>query len=325
MKNTSRTLTIALLVLFGFLTIFYATKYYQLKKEKELFVEENEELSDSYKELNDEFILLQEEFKDLEDSTLVLNNELESKREELLQQKDELARIIKKGNLSKSQLEDARLTIASLRSDKSVLSQQIEQLQQENYALREENKNYSITLTDVSKQKRDLEEQNVAISTEKQQLEEEKEQLVTKQKEDAPKVEYGQVVKVNSVSSEGVRYRNSGKEVGTKNNKRVEKIKVNFTTDVNPVAPHGNLEYVVRIISPEGTVIYDEQRGSGTFKGSDSNEGMKYTTKTSVDYEGQPKNVSLFWRQDYEYPEGNYHVEVYNRGFLVGQSGFSLR
>lgn len=318
MNNTTRITTTVLILLLGFLALFFGIKYNQLKKELKNQNQVNVELNSEYDDLNSEFAALQEEFKELEDSTLVLNQELEEQRQSLLDQKDKVAALIRSGNLSKKQLSDARLTIASLRDDKNVLIQKVQQLEQENVALKEQNKNYSLTLNDFSQKNEQLSQQNENLSNEKQELEQ-------KAVQDAPKVAYAQVVQVKNVSSHGVKYRNSGKEVETRNHKKVDKIKVNFTSEVNPVTPKGNLEYVVRIISPDGTVVYDQQRGSGVFNGSAENKNMKYTTKTTVDYEGEEKNISLFWRQDSGYPEGNYQVEVYNRGYLVGKSGFELR
>jgi len=141
----------------------------------------------------------------------------------------------------------------------------------------------------------------------------------------APKADYGTVIKINSIFAEGVKYNKSGKERETRNYKKIDKIKVCFNLEANPVADAGEKEYLVRIIDPLGVAVYEEQRGSGIFMEKASTSEMKYTTKTYVNYENEPKSVCLYWTQNTPFQKGTYTAEIYNSGYIVGTQSFELK
>lgn len=329
--NTLRILSIFLILTLGILSIFYGVKYTQLKSQTDLYIQEKNDVNLQYDSLNEEFESLRVEFKEIEDSNLVLNGDLETRRQDLIIQKDEVSRLLRKERLTRTELDRARAMITELRNDKAALLAQLQQLSDKNIALVQENDNYSKTLTSVYQEKEVLEQkqdslvqETTQLTTAKAELTTAKEELETKVADDAPKVEYSQVVPVKSISVSGVKYKNSGKERETSNNSKVDKIKINFTVDENPVAETGLDEYIVRIVGPNGLVVYDKERGSGEFK-SNNGEGMKYTTKTDIEYDGVEKNVSVFWLQDQEYQEGTYIVQLFNKGFEVADARFELK
>jgi len=280
--NKYRLLSVFLILAFGLVALFYGVQYTQLKKQADTYIEEKNEVNLQYDNLNDEFKSLSIEFKELEDSNLVLNGDLETRRQNLLTQKSEVSRLLRKERLTRTELDQARAMIAELRDDKEALLIQLKDLGDQNLALVTENQNYSKTLTVVYKEKEELELKQDSLVQKTSQLTTAKKELETKVAENAPKVEFSQVVPVKSISVSGVKYKNSGKEKETANNSKVDKIKINFTVDENPVVKTGLNEYIVRIISPDGLVIYDRERGSGEFT-SNNGEGMKYTTKTDIE------------------------------------------
>ena len=322
--NTLRILSVLLILTFGLLSIFFGVKYNQLKKETDGYIQERNDINVEYDSLTTEFNDLSLEFKEIEDSNYVLTGDLETQRQNLLTQKNEVSRLFRKEKLTRAELDRARTLITELRNDKELLLVQLQELGDQNLALVEENQNYSKTLTVVYKEKEDLIVKQDSLVDQTNQLTSVKEQLESKAAEDAPKVEFSQVVPVKAISVSGVKYKNSGKERETTNNKKIDKIKINFTVDENPVVEKGLNEYIVRIIGPDGLVVFDKDRGSGEFT-SNKGEGMKYTTKTDIDYDGVEKNVSVFWLQDQEYLEGTYVVQLFNRGFEVADSRFELR
>ena len=322
-SNVERIVAGILIFTFGALALFFGLKYSEVKKEANTVSTEKLQVTQQYNELNSEFETLKLEFDEIENSKYELTGELETKRQELIEQKDEVSRLLRKDRLSRTELNRARTMIDELKNEKNALLTQLKDLGEENLALKVENDNYSKTLTSVYQEKETLVARQDSLVEETNQLVVAKQELEEKQQEDAPKVEFAQVVPVRAINAGGVRYKNSGKERETDNNTRVDKLKINFTVEKNPVAEIGAKEYVVRVIGPDGLVIYDRERGSGEFT-SNAGEGMKYTTSTNVDYDGNEKNVSLFWRQDSEYQEGVYTVQVFNRGFEVGSSTFEL-
>lgn len=318
MKDVSKMVLLGLVILFGLLSAFFGYKYFQMEKVSEVYLEEKDQIKTDYDDLVAEFEVLENELNMMETSNQELHAEIESQKEEL----ENVRTLLNQEKVGRAELNKARAMIEQLKSEKNDLLAQIDALSEENTALKTENRNFSITLDSVSTQKAQLEEQNVVLASERDSI---TTTLEEERVENAPKLAFAQVVPVKNIYAEGVKYKNSGREKTTSNYKRIDKLAVTFTVDENPVAEPGEKEYLLRIINPDGTIVYDTQRGSGTFTSAVENEGMKYTAKTYVDYDQEEKQVSLFWRQDLPYQKGNYLVEVYQQGFKVGEGAFELK
>jgi len=79
----------------------------------------------------------------------------------------------------------------------------------------------------------------------------------------------------------------------------------------------------VRIISPEGVVLEDVDYPNATFQ----LEGVsgKFSTKRDVEYNNQPQDVCVFYTVGSELSTGQYIVELYESGFLIGKTSFDMR
>lgn len=317
MRDWSKIILGTLVILFGLLALFYGIKYNQAKSTSELYLTEKNEVSTEYNELVKEFNQVSNELELMTIEKTEAYAELTSQKEQLDTQRAEIKRLLNNKNLSSKELDKARAMINELKAEKDNLVAKVDQLNKENAELRTENSNYSKTLTQFSKDKEQLQQEKV-------QLEESKKELEEEAAINAPKVAYSQLVPVKNLSVDGVKFKNSGRERETSNYKRVDKLAIQFTTENNPVASTGAKTYLVRITSPDGTILYDKQRGSGEFVNHE-NEGMKYTSSTTIDYEGDEKQVNLFWLQDLPFQKGNYNVEVFQQGFKVGEGAFELK
>ena len=324
-KDYSKIILGTLALLFGLLAFFYGAKYYQSEKTSDTYLAEKKEINTEYDELVREFEVLSNELELLETSNTDLHEQLATQKEDLEARKTEVSRILRKEQLTREELEKARAMIEELRKDKQELMARIDELNNENIALKAENQTFSRQITTVSEEKKVLEVKNDSLTEQTQTLETENTQLVEEREANADKVAFAQVVPVRNIVAEGVKFKNSGREKTTSNYKHVDKLAITFTVEENPVADEGNKEYLVRVINPDGTIVFDPHRGSGEFIDSSSNEGMKYTTKTVIDYSNQEKHVSLFWLQDRPFQRGDYVVEVYQAGYKVGESTFELR
>ncbi|MBA3649178.1 MAG: hypothetical protein H0W62_11620 [Chitinophagales bacterium] len=151
-------------------------------------------------------------------------------------------------------------------------------------------------------------------------------QLSTTNQALSKKVSIASLLKPTSISAEGIRMKSNGKEDETNNAKKVEKIKVCFSVPESQVADAGQKTFMIRIISPEGVTLAVQSAGSGTFKMADTDEERQYSTSTTMEYDQTAKsNVCTYWQQTTPFAKGSYTAEIYQDGYLVGNTKMQLK
>jgi hypothetical protein len=115
----------------------------------------------------------------------------------------------------------------------------------------------------------------------------------------------------------------SGKErEGVFKNRHVEQLKITFTVSENKVAPTEGKELLIRIVAPDGNVLFDVARGSGSFT-FDGRE-LFFTQKQEILYDKKSQGVTLYYKKGSEYAEGKHQVEVYTDAYLMGKGTFEV-
>ncbi len=115
-----------------------------------------------------------------------------------------------------------------------------------------------------------------------------------------------------------------GKEtVGEFKNRQIESIKVTFNIAENKVAPVDGKDVLVRIIAPDGNVLFDVTRGSGTFMFE--NREMYFTAKQEILFDNTRQKLSFIYEKGSEYAIGIHKVEVYTDGYLMGAGSFTVK
>jgi predicted RNase H-like nuclease (RuvC/YqgF family) len=169
-----------------------------------------------------------------------------------------------------------------------------EKLLTENTGLKEEKNELTASIRDLNQSKNKLEEK-VALAS----------QL---------KVENMVIAAVNS----------RGKEtIGEFKNRQIESIKVTFNIAENKVAPVDGKDVLVRIVAPDGNVLFDVTRGSGTFMFE--NREMYFTAKQEILFDNTRQKLSFLYDKGSEYALGIHKVEVYTDGYLMGAGSFTVK
>ncbi|NIJ51295.1 hypothetical protein [Dyadobacter arcticus] len=125
-------------------------------------------------------------------------------------------------------------------------------------------------------------------------------------------------VKVYAVSSKG-----KIREGENVKSKRVDKVRVDFMLEKNPLTMSDNKTIYLRIIDPTGATISDTKTGSGTFELNGQEQG--YTTSKEVMYANNNQDVSIMYDRDAAFTKGTYTIELYSEGFSVGEGTFSVK
>jgi hypothetical protein len=168
-----------------------------------------------------------------------------------------------------------------------------------------------------------LDEENSGLKTERQKLADSVTTVVSKNEELATKVTRAAALKAQNVKVFAVNSKGKVKEDDSYKAKRLDKIKLVYTLLDNPLTKEEPKDVYVRVLDPSGAVVSDMANGSGTFN-VDGNETI-YTTKQTVNYTNNGKNVELLYTRGIPYKAGKYTVELYSEGFRIGQGEFAVR
>jgi cell division protein ZapB len=106
-------------------------------------------------------------------------------------------------------------------------------------------------------------------------------------------------------------------------NRQLAKLKVEFNIAENKVAPIEGKKIMIRVADENGQVIFDVARGSGTFLLNGKEEF--YTVVQELLFDNTRQKLTFFYEKGSEYASGNYSIEIYTDGYLMGQAQFSVK
>jgi hypothetical protein len=174
----------------------------------------------------------------------------------------------------------------------------------------------------------DLEQQkmtNEELAAAKAELVSTKENLEEQNKDLSKTVNYASVIKVSEIDVQGFKLKENGKATKRGSAKNIDQLQICFQTTVNEVARPGREQFFVRLINPVGETMAIEELGSGIMTSNKTNEKIRYTQIKEYDYAQDETQLCLMWEPNVSFQEGEYTVEVYNKGYLAGTGAFKLR
>lgn len=315
-SNSKRLLTIAgiiIVLLLGTNIFLFVNKFQQgntiEKQGQEITSVQklNEELEKQYNEANSQL-------EEMKGTNAELNALIDKQKEDLAQQKDKIAGLIKNGKdlkAARTELDKLRAQVADYVAQITDLKSKNEQLTNANTQLVSEKTALAENLSSEIKAKED-------VITAKQAVEEKNTQL-------AKKVDIASCVKVSDIFAQGYTIKDSGKEVKKDYAKNVQRLKICFNLTQNEVVPGGDEQFYIRVINPTGETMTIESNGGGIFKSNTNNEQIPYTQVKAVSYNNDAMNVCTVWDPGVALKNGNYDVEIWNKGFLAGKGTFTLK
>ena len=269
------------------------------------------------KDLGDQKIALENDFKNLTDTLDSKKLELEqyrgknaeldslitAKQEEIDQQKKTISGLFAKGKMTTSELAKAKEMIAQYETSIGDLKKRIEELTTQNQELTAQNQQLSTDLSGEKQNNNTLTEQNKGLSK---------------------KVELGSLLQLRNITVAGVRKKGNGKEVDVTKVKQIESLRISFETGDNKVLEAGPISLFVRILNPKGETISVADQGSGDLKLAETGETVQFTKKADFDWSQSNKKIVVYWASNVK-DAGNYKVEVYQSGYLVGTGQVALK
>ncbi len=247
--------------------------------------------------LSAELNQMKADYEKLSTENADLKNELSEKDKEIQSKIAEIEKLINSGDSSK--LKKARNELRRLKEMNQTYIAQIDSINNINLELNVQNTDLNKSLVTEQGRVQKLTNENTLL---------------------ANKVAVGATLFTTNMSAVGVKYKKSGKEVETKKASAVKKIKTCCTIMKNLVTNPGMKKAYLRVLSPDGAVM---STSSETF--IYNNQATLYTFKDFFQYENDDTNICLYWSKGSQYGKGEYRIEIYCEGSLIGSSKLTLK
>jgi cell division protein FtsB/exonuclease VII small subunit len=259
-------------------------------------------LDSTFHSLSDTLDVRSAELEQITDRNTVLDSTVSAKQAMIVAERGQIAAILKKAKMTKTELEEAKSRITQYETSISELQQKVVELNAQNQQLTQANSQLSDSLSSEKKTTTELNAENKGLSQ---------------------KVVLGSLLQLREVDVNGVKQRQNGKEITVRYAKAAESLRISFETGQNAVLSAGPLSLYVRIINPAGETISVADQGSGTLQLTQYGTQVQYTKKADITWNQTSKKVLVYWTKNISSP-GIYHVEIYQSGYLIGRGQVKL-
>ena len=138
----------------------------------------------------------------------------------------------------------------------------------------------------------------------------------------AGQVAEGSKLQAYSFNSVGLKMKLNNTTTETSRAKSVVQIKSAFTISANPITTPGNKEVYLQVITPEGKTL---QSSSSNIIETD-NGSVAFSDKKTINYNNQRVDMAIFYNLGgVKLSKGNYKVNIYCQGALIGTDSFTLK
>lgn len=313
--NLSNILILLLILIMGYLGYVVSNlnkKNHQISKELSEILEENKEmnfilmnedaLSDSKSNnLKSNLVLMLSSYDSLEASNTMAIDSINEQRDKINSLLSKVTQLNKKSKKDWRQIFKLQKEAETLRGIMKGYIHTIDSLNTLNI-------NLSNTLTEKTKTLNKVSDQNKVFKEQNKKLQE--------------KVIMGGVLKADNIAVNAIRIRNSGAQSETTRASKSEMVKVCCTLIENKLAKSGDKSIYLRVLNSDGEVFKSETPlNIPNFK----KETIEMSSKRVINYQNQNTDMCIFYELQNQIIPGNYMVEIYNGGYLIGESSFSLR
>lgn len=217
--------------------------------------------------------------------------------------------------LEQEQLKSQRL-LEELRTVKSSNATEIRRLKKEVATLRAILFNYIAQIDSLNKLTT-MQQQQIADVTKKYNQASRQVNALSEEKKNLDKkVTLAAQLDVTNIRIEPRNKR--GKEA--KKVKDIVKLAISFTVVKNITAENGERTIYIRITKPDNDAL--TKSASNTF--SYENRTLTYSIKKYIEYNGEEQNVNVFWDVEEFLYAGNYRLDIFEGGNLIGSQKFTL-
>lgn len=169
----------------------------------------------------------------------------------------------------------------------------------------------------------ELTEENSTLKVEKNQLNQSIQKLQENTQELQEKIDQASRLEIQGVKVIAINDRGKERANEEYRNRHIEQLKIQFTVLENEIAPIEGKELLIRVVAPDGNVLFDVTRGSGSF--TYQKRELFYTAKQEILYDRSSQLVTFLYEKGSEYAIGQHVVEVYTEDYIMGQGAFIVK
>lgn len=244
----------------------------------------------------------------LEQDYVVLSNDLEGFR---LQVNNDS--ILKKLNDEQKRVQ---LLLEELRTTKATNTKRINELKNELASVRKVLTYYIAQVDSLNKENTVLRTENVEVTRKYQEASERVDTLSQRNERLREKVTRAAQLETRNITVE--LQSRTGKKT-TKVN-RADIIKFSFVVSKNITASVGDKIVYIRIVNPNGEVLFTRSSDSFTYE----NRNIVYSAKKHFEYTGQETPQTVYWTINETLLKGSYRVDIFIDSHLTGTKEFEL-
>lgn len=275
-------------------------------KKKEIYVKDSiavaEGVRDSLQKIYSSTI---NELDDRLDSTRTKSDSLKfqlgDRLNEIFKLKNEINSILKNRGATKADMELAQSKIFELQ-------ELVKNLQSEKSGMEDEKKRLNDIMTQLSGEVLDLQQNMKKLDDENKIL--------------SDKVQLASVFVASEIKLTPVTVRND-KEQETSVAKKISKLVISFAVQ-NNINQYANADMYAIITQPDGRIIKNDDIWEAAFMETYNNQKINYTRKLRFEYQkGEVKRL-LFSLNPDSFQKGNYILQLYHKGYMIGQTSKML-
>lgn len=310
---------IAIVLLLGLSGYFWNSNN-KLKKQNKEQTQLMLEMEQIQAELNTDYEAALSSIESLRSDNQELNALIDNQKVELKAQRNKINTLIwteRELGVAREQINEFETLTQQYLAEINQLRSSTEQLTAANAQLTNQNQVLSSDLAVVKEDNVVLQEARAILVSEVDELSQTNTAL-------SEKVELGSAIKINWMSLEGGQVNDEGKFSRKKRTKKMEVLRTCFKTETNVVVPAGEETFLLRILNPNGETMSADDSGSGTVTDKLSGESMRYTMSGTLTYNNEDTEACMDWKPSTVLMKGEYTVEIFNKGFMVGVGKFKI-
>jgi len=188
------------------------------------------------------------------------------------------------------------------------------ELRKELAEVRQVARQYLVQIDSLNRENRNLKTENTEIKRRSRELEDNLQQLSQEKKSLTGKVAQASILEVANIKVDGLNI------VGRRTTilQRIENFQCCFRVMKNKTALVGSKEIYLRFSTPDGT-LFETTDNSGITTFVFENKRIPFTSRKTIEYEGENIDLCIFWKAAPQMTEGIYRLEIFADGFLIGE------
>lgn len=222
----------------------------------------------------------------------------------------------------KQRISEILQELEDVKGDKSHYMSKVYKLQKETETLRNIMKDYIRTIDSLNVANGRLETNLAETMDDLDKMTVDRNNLADQNTQLSDKVSKGSKLVASDFVSEGIKEKGTGSYKEVTRAGQCTHIRSCFNLGENTIANAGNKTVYMRVITPDGNVLYSSPSNELT---TETGQKLLYSDKKEINYQNKEINVCVFYKLSKEIDKGNYITQIYCEGVMIGSDTFVLK